>query len=103
MGLDFSKLAYLRLRSKQIKEDQIPSIEYFAHDGGYQHYKGKDQISVSSSATCVLSLVATGSWKADRSQTKTLLAQLIAKKASAGLEVNNPFTVASILEAVTVL
>ena len=48
MGLDFSKLAYLRLRVQQIKEDQVPSLDYFAHDGGYQHYKGKDKVSVSS-------------------------------------------------------
>jgi hypothetical protein len=103
MGLDFSKLAYLRLRSKQIQEDQIPSLEYFAHDGGYQHYKGKNKISVSSTATCVLSLVATGSWKADRPQTKILLQQLISKKNSAGLQDDNAFTIAWILEAVTVL
>src|SRR5471030_743210 len=101
MGLDFSKLAYLRLQAQQINEDQARSIGYFAHDGGFQHYKGKNQISASSTATCILSLVATGAWEADRSQTKTLLKQLVAKKGSAGLEDNNPFTVAWILEAVT--
>jgi hypothetical protein len=103
MGLDFSKLAYLRLRSKQIKEDQIPSLEYFAHDGGYQHYKGKNKISVSSTATCVLSLVAAGSWKADKAQTKALLHYLISKDTSAGLPIGNPFTIAWILEAVTAM
>jgi hypothetical protein len=103
MGLDFSRLTYLRLRSKQILEDQEASLEYFAHDGGYQHYKGKNKISVSSTATCVLSLAATGSWKANPSQTKALLEYLISQKNSAGLKDNNPFTVAWILEAVTAL
>ncbi|HTV54772.1 MAG TPA: ATP-binding protein [Terriglobia bacterium] len=103
MGLDFSKLASLRLRSQQILEDQVASLEYFACDGGYQQYKGKDKISVSSSATCVLSLVATGEWKASKAETKALLEKLIAKKTSAGLPDDNPFTVAWILEAVTAL
>jgi cobalamin biosynthesis Mg chelatase CobN len=103
MSLDFSKLAYLRLRSKQIQEDQVASLDYFAYDGGYQHYKGKNKISVSSTATCVLSLAATGSWKSTRAQTKALLENLISKKNSAGLKDNNPFTIAWILEAVTAL
>src|SRR6266436_3225733 len=105
MGLDFSKLAYLRLQLKQIKEDQIRSLDYFAYDGGFQHYKGrdKDKISVSSTATCVLSLVAAGSWRANRSQTKALLNKLIPQKSSATLKDNNPFTTAWILEAVTAL
>lgn len=103
MGLDFSKLAYLRLRCKQILEDQAASIDYFGHDEGFQHYKGKNKISVSSSATCVLSLVATHSWKADKARTKALLSALISKQTSAGLPDNNPFTVAWILEAVTSL
>jgi transcription termination factor NusB len=103
MELDFSKLAYLRLRCRQILEDQVASINYFAHDVGFQHYKGKNKISVSSSATCVLSLTATYSWKADKSQTKALLTHLIPKKTSASLPANNPFTIAWILEAVTAL
>ena len=105
MGLDFSRLAYLRLQLKQIKEDQIRSLGYFEYDGGFQHYKGrvKDKISVSSTATCILSLVATGSWQANGSQTKALLNKLIPQKKSASLEDNNPFTAAWILEAVTAL
>jgi ATPase family associated with various cellular activities (AAA) len=105
MGLDFSKLAYLRLRCKQILEDQVASIGYFAHDVGFIHFKGKDKasISASSSATCVLSLIATGSWRADSAHTKGLLSALISKTTSAGLPKNNPFTLAWILEALTSL
>ena len=103
MGLAFSKLASLRLRAQQILKDQEASLEYFGHDGGYQQYKGKDKISVSSTATCVLSLVAPGKWKPGKRQTKVLLEKLILKKTSAGLPDNNPFTVAWILEGVSAL
>ena len=105
MGLEFSKLAYLRLRCRQILEDQEDSLAYFAFGVGYQHYKGKTQtsISASSSATCVLSLVATDSWKMDKLQTKTLINSLLQKKTSAGLPDDNPYTVAWTLEALTAL
>lgn len=105
MGLEFSKLAYLRLRCKQILEDQADSLAYFALGVGYQHYKGKTQVSISasSSATCVSSLVATNSWKIGKSQTKALLSALIQKKTSAGLPDDNPYTVAWTLEALTAL
>jgi hypothetical protein len=105
MGIEFSKLAYLRLRCRQIIEDQIDSLNYFALGVGYQHYKGKTQVSISasSSATCVLSLVATNSWKADKAKTKELLSALIQKKTSAGLPDDNPYTVAWTLEALTAL
>jgi hypothetical protein len=103
--LDFGQLECLRLFSRQLQQDQTASLQYFAYDVGFQHYKGKKplKISVSSSATCVLSLVATGNWRADKAQTKALLAKLIAKNTSAGLPRNNPFTIAWILEAVTAL
>lgn len=103
MVLDFTKLESLRLLSRQIQQDQVASLKYFAYDGGYQHYKGKDKVSVSSTATCVLSLVATDSWAADKAQTKALLEILIPKKTSAGLPGENAFTIAWILEAVTAL
>ncbi len=103
MHLDFNRLESLRLLSRQIQQEQAASLKYFAFDGGYQHYKGKNKISVSSTATCVLSLVATDSWPANRQQTKDLLKALIPKKTSAGLPEGNAFTIAWILEAVTAL
>src|SRR5437870_687637 len=99
--IDFRELERLRLFCRQIQQDQHASLKYFEWDGGYQHYKGKDKISVSSSATCALSLVATGSWRANKVQTKALLHYLISKETSAGLPDKNPFTIAWILEAIT--
>lgn len=79
--LDFQELESLRLFSRQVLQDQVSSLKYFGYDVGYKHYKSKeDKISISSTATCVLSLVATGSWKADKTQTKKLLSALISKK-----------------------
>lgn len=103
-NLDFSQLESLRLMLRQVQQYQTASLSYFAFKNGFKHTKdGEDKISVSSSATCVLSLVATRSWKADGKQTKELLEELISKKNSAGLKDNNPFTIAWILEAVTAL
>src|ERR1700722_12042236 len=101
--LDFQKLESLRIFSKEILQDQVASLKYFGYDVGFQHYKGKNKISISSSATCVLSLVATGQWTADKVKTKALLHYLISKETSAGLPKKNPFTIAWILEAVTAL
>jgi hypothetical protein len=102
-AVDFKKLECLRLFCRQVLLDQIPPLNYFAFGAGYQHVRGSNKPSVSSSATCVLSLVATDSWKADKAQTKALLHELISKKTSAGLPDDNPFTIAWILEAVTAL
>src|SRR5258706_9394339 len=99
-ALDFQELEYIRLLSKQMLRDQETSLNYFAYYPGYQHFRGKAaKISISSSATCVLSLVATGKWK-DAAQAKDLLREITSKKKSAGLKNNNPFTIAWILEAV---
>jgi len=103
MAIDFARLESLRLLLRQIQQERDASLRYFAYDNGYQHYKGKDKISVSSTATCVLALVATDSWPANESQTKELLKFLINKKTSAKLPDENPFTIAWILEAVTAL
>src|SRR3989442_13345767 len=84
-AIDFRKLECLRLLCRQIQLDQVTSLNHFAYKAGYQHVSGRNKISVTSSATCVLSLVATDSWKADKAQTKALLQYLISKKTSAAL------------------
>jgi ATPase family associated with various cellular activities (AAA) len=104
--LDFQELERLRLLARQIQLDQIDSLYYFAYKVGYQHVRGRNKISVSSSATCVLSLVATGSWVASehsKGDTKALLHELLSKNTSAELRPDNPFTTAWILEAVAAL
>jgi hypothetical protein len=102
-SFDFSKLEPLRRLSTEILQYQLGSLDHFKHDVGFQHVLGSNKVSVSSSATCVLSLVATGNWRANKSETKRLVTQLLSKDTSAGLPRNNPFTAAWILEAVTVL
>lgn len=106
-SLDFDELESFRFFCKQILEHQIDSLKYFRSNLGFKHVAHQDSIktSVSSSATCILSLVATGSWQevADKKQSKALLGYLLTRKKSAGLRANNPFTNAWILEAVTAL
>lgn len=107
--LDFSELESLRRLCRQIKQYQVASMGYFKHEVGFQHVRGHNKISVSSSATCVLSLVGTGlwgvsgGWRATKADTKRLLSYLLSREESAGLERNNAFTAAWILEAATVL
>jgi hypothetical protein len=107
MGQMFEKLESLRLLSRGILASQSNSLRCFNLGDGFGHIlssEGPDP-SVTSSATCALSLVATSSWADCRDQTQTtnLLKYLISRDESAGLEPGNPFTNAWILEAVTAL
>ena len=101
--LDFPKLAALRLLCKEIQQDQVASLDHFRYDVGFRHVPSHPKISISSSATCVLSLVATGNWTANKADTKKLLKEFIPRKKSADLSEDNPFTTAWILEAVGAL
>jgi len=102
--LNFPKLESLRRLCREIQQYHAASVNYFKHNVGFQHVLGgTKKISVSSSATCVLSLVATNNWNANEADTKALLKYLLSKDTSAGLPPDNPFTAAWILEAVTAL
>lgn len=101
--MDFAKLQSLRRVCRQTQQYQVSSLDYFKHDVGFSHLREPGKISVSSSATCVLSLVATRKWRATKSDTKKLLRNLLSRSQSAGLSEGNPFTAAWVLEAVTAL
>lgn len=113
MRFEFAELEALRVRVREIQQDHVTSLKYFAFGDGFAHYKGKEKISVSSSATCVTSLAAAGLWNVNKekpgrwntSKTATdgLLEFLLNKEKSAGLPDNNPFTIAWTLEAATAL
>jgi hypothetical protein len=85
--------------------DQLPSLNYFKHSYGFKHLEDHKGVSVASSATCVLSLAATNSWRifSTEGKTKQLVKYLLKRDTSAGLPKNNPFTLAWILDAVTTL
>src|SRR5260370_11539599 len=102
---DFPELERLRLFSKQILRDQLTSLQHFKHSYGFKHLEDSTGVSVASSATCVLSLVATNSWKnySNEVKTKALVKYLVKRDTSADLPQNNPFTLAWILEAISVL
>lgn len=104
--LDFESLERLRRFLVTKLEKHVPSLEYYydANFAGFyhKHEKDKPRMSKSSTSTCVLSLIRTGKWDGgpwkDRA-TETLRLFLAEKWQSAGLEPNNPFTVAFVLEA----
>jgi ATPase family protein associated with various cellular activities (AAA) len=100
---DFSNLESLRRFCTEMQQYQVASLNYFKHGVGFRHVEGRDKVSVSSSATCVLSLVATGNWTASSADTKMLLKHLLSRETSAGLPPDNPFTIAWILDAVSAL
>src|SRR5258708_22259543 len=102
---DFPELERLRLFSKQILRDQLTSLGHFKYSYGFKHLEDSTGVSVASSATCVLSLIATDSWKnySIEAKTRALLKYLVKRDTSADLPKNNPFTLAWILEAVAVL
>src|SRR5260370_17377927 len=94
--LDFDELESLRLFSRQILQNQIDSLEYFRYDVGFAHVANQNKRSVSSSATCILSLAATGSWKsgaikskAANADTNPLLKYLISRTQSPRLAPDN--------------
>jgi hypothetical protein len=102
---DFPKLEQLRLLSRQILRDQLASLTYFKHSYGFKHLASSNGVSVASSATCILSLIATNKWTSYSTEAKTraLLKFLAKRNTSADLPDDNPFTVAWILDAVTAL
>jgi hypothetical protein len=102
MKFDFAKLEALRLLSKKILEDHATSLKHYEFDGGYGHVNNKKR-SISSTGTCVLSLVSRDLWQQDKAVTKNLIKYLLSKRTSARLDPDNPFTTAWIVEAVTAL
>lgn len=112
--LTFDELANLRLLLLEIADDHVRALKQYhdAASNGFYHRHDDQKVgrfSKSSTATCVLSLVATGRWSQDpwgatSEKTASLLSGLLnANWQSAGLDKNNAFTVAFILEAVTKL
>lgn len=80
-------------------------MNHFKASYGFKHLEESTGVSVASSATCVLSLVATNLWEKYSAETKTkaLLNYLVKRDTSADLPKWNPFTLAWILDAVTKL
>ncbi len=111
MVIDFRELDALRRFLAGINARQIPSLKRYhdAMSNGFYHrhdFRQEGKLSKSSTATCVLSLIATGKWRdgpwASRSE-DLAKAMLDTEWRSAGLPTDNVFTVGFILEAATVL
>ena len=111
MVIDFRELDALRRFLAGINARQIPSLKRYhdAMSNGFYHrhdFRQEGKLSKSSTATCVLSLIATRKWRdgpwASRSE-DLAKAMLDTEWRSAGLPTDNVFTVGFILEAATVL
>ena len=109
--MQFRDLAQLRLFLRGLLDRQVESLSTYYDNGSGGFYHRHDErepgkLSRSSTATCVLSLVATNQWKNGpwQASTEKLVDSLLREPwTSAALPRNNVFTVAFILEAVTEL
>jgi hypothetical protein len=103
--MDFGQLEALRRELKSIDERHVESLRVYAHpaSNGFAHRIDGNKLSIASTATCVLSLVAARRWIGDwRSRSGELAGALLhASWSSAGLDPKNAFTTAFLLEAMT--
>jgi hypothetical protein len=104
---DFAALEGLRKYLEEIRQAHVSTMMYYrSEDGrGFFHQPNKKQeASLSSSATCIASLVHSGNWTEANSwwaATDAIAQKLIEKPwMSAGLDENNPFSVSFIAEGV---
>src|SRR6266545_1862388 len=109
--MEFRELADLRLLLQDLRDRQVESLTvyYDSQSGGFYHRHDKPtpgKFSKSSTATCVLSLIATNQWLNGpwTSTTPKLVDGLLKHPwKSAGLPEDNFFTVGFIFEAVVQL
>ncbi len=109
--MEFRELADLRLFLRELRDRQVESLTvyYDKESGGFYHLHDRPdpgKFSKSSTATCVLSLIATNQWLSGPwagTTAKLVNGLLMNSWESAGLPENNIFTVAFVLEAVTEL
>jgi hypothetical protein len=120
--LQFKELAELRLFLHDLRSRHVASLsDYFDADiSGFQHRHDvkKPRISIASTATCVVSLVAAGYWRTEPwkdaagrdsvdpwkdSASRVAAGLLSAEWRSAGLRPGNLFSVSFVVEAVTAL
>lgn len=109
--MEFRELADLRLLLQDLRDRQVESLTvyYDSQSGGFYHRHDKPtpgKFSKSSTATCVLSLIATNQWLNGpwTSGTPKLVDGLLKNPwKSAGLPEDNFFTVGFIFEAVVQL
>lgn len=106
---EFDEQEAIRRSLDALTQQHVPALDnyYDSESHGFHHKYGDprtNHISVSSTATCVMSLVATGKWSFGpwRDQAAALAGRMLEEKwESAGLRDDNVFTVSFILEAVT--
>lgn len=118
--LDFTQLRELTLFSRGLRAKQVDSLSAFLDSSipGFVHTQGelgkRDRMSLSSASTCIVALLACGSWiERTPSSTPPLVSQTNERRiveklfdqdwVSAALDVNNVFSTAFALEAITQL
>jgi hypothetical protein len=102
----FIELERLKNQLAAIQQTHISTLNYYASDSnnGYWHASNDRDASLSSTATCVSSLVGAGRWNDKDSKlsahTADVAATLIHKDRSAGLPADNPFSLSFVAEGI---
>jgi hypothetical protein len=103
----FLELERLKNHLATIQQTHLSTLNYYVSKSktGYWHAADdQDDASLSSTATCVSSLVGAGRWNDKGSElagrTAEVAAELIVKNKSAGLVENNPFSLSFVAEGV---
>jgi hypothetical protein len=103
----FLELEQLKNELAAIQQTHLSTLNYYVSKSktGYWHASDdQDDASLSSTATCVSSLVGAGRWNDKESKlagcTPEVAAELIVKNRSAGLDENNPFSLSFVAEGV---
>lgn len=105
--VDFEALARLRNLLAAVRRGHVPTMNHYVSQGaaGFWHQPSRrDKASLSSTATCVSSLVRAGLWKHKSgmwANSKAIAERLLTKPwKSAGLDPDNPFGLSFIAEGV---
>jgi len=103
----FLELEQLKNQLASIRQTHLTTLNYYVSESntGYWHAPDdRSHASLSSTATCVSSLVGAGQWTSKDSKlvgkTAQVGAELITKDSSAGLDQNNPFSLSFVAEGV---
>lgn len=105
--LDFGTLQRVKNKVAAIRRNHVATMAHYVSDprtGFWHQPEKKFKSSLSSTATCVMSMVNAGVWDTDgfplKGRTQDVASTIIAKRESAGLDKDNPFSLAFVAEGI---
>ena len=104
---DFAALERLKEKLAVLRRNHVPTLNHYTSEPrtGFWHQPQKrNKSALSSTATCVSSLVSANLWRDEkfllRDRAADVAAELIKKHTSAGLKEDNPFSLSFVAEGI---